>query len=114
MVEQFARAKVVVCGLNMKSDNNDSMGTFSVAEAMSMGKAVVVSKTRSMESYIEDGVTGVFVPVRDPVAMREAIRDLIQNDIKRTEIGQRAREFAVAHVEAEIFAKHLADFLKRV
>jgi glycosyltransferase involved in cell wall biosynthesis len=114
MVAQFTRAKVVVCGLNMKADNNDSMGTFSVGEAMSMGKAVIVSKTRSMDSYIEDGVTGVFVPVRDAPAMRAAIIDLMTNDAERIAIGARAREFAVAHIEAEIFAKDLATFFKKV
>jgi glycosyltransferase involved in cell wall biosynthesis len=114
MPDLYAKAKIIVNGLNMKADNNDSMGTFSVADAMSMGKAVIVTKTRSMASYIEDGVTGVFVPVRDPVAMREAIRDLIQNDTKRAEIGRRAREFVVEHVDAEIFSRKLAEFFKKV
>jgi glycosyltransferase involved in cell wall biosynthesis len=114
MVEQYAKAKIVVNGLNMKADNNDAMGTFSVGGAMAMGKAVIVTKTRSMESYIEDGVTGVFVPVRDPRAMRAAIQDLLADGTKRATLGRNARAFMVSHVDAELFAKGLADFFKKI
>lgn len=114
MVEQYARAKIVVIGLNIKNDSNDSMGTFSVEDAMSMGKAVVVTKTKSLASYIEDGVTGVFVPPHNPDAMRKVIDDLLADDQKRREIGHRARLFAVENFDAEIFAKGLAHYLKKL
>lgn len=110
--KQYAKAKVIVVGLNIKSgDSNDSMGTFAVAEAMSMGKAVVATKTRSLASYIEDGVTGRLVPPHDADAMLAAIRELFGDDNKRHEMGRRAREFAVGNVEAEIFARNLAEYL---
>lgn len=113
MLKQYAKAKVIVVGLNIKSDDsNDSMGTFAIAEAMSMGKAIVATKTRSLASYIEDGVTGRLVPPRDVEAMRVAIRELLDNDNKRHEMGHRAREFAVKNVEAEIFARNLAEYFK--
>jgi len=105
MLRQYAKAKVVVVGLNMKGDNNDSMGTFAVAEAMAMGKAVVATKTRSLESYIEDGVTGRLVALHDAQAMRSAILDLLDNDEKRHEMGRQARLFAVQNFEADIFAE---------
>lgn len=114
MPELYAKCKLIVNGLNMKSDNNDAMGTFSVADAMAMGKTVIVTHTRSMESYIEDGVTGVFVPVRDAEAMRAAIEKLLKDDTLRKEIGKRARAFVVAHADAELFAQGLAEFFKKV
>lgn len=115
MLKQYAKAKVLVVGLNIKSDDsNDSMGTFAVAEAMSMGKAIVATKTHSLASYIEDGVTGRLVPPHDAEAMRAAIRDLLQDDAKRRQIGNRAREFAVQNIDADIFGKSLAEYLKKL
>lgn len=113
LLKLYAQAKVLVVSLNIKSDDSlDSIGTFAVAEAMSMGKAVVATKTRSLSSYLEDGVTGSFVPPHDSDAMRAAIRELLFNDEKRREMGRRARVFAVQHVDAEVFAKNLANYLK--
>lgn len=115
MLKEYAKAKIVVVGLNIKSDDsNDSMGTFAVAEAMSMGKAIVATKTHSLASYIEDGVTGRLVPHHNADAMRATISELLTNDIMRHRIGRRAREFAVQHVEAEIFGKNLAKYLEKL
>jgi len=77
-----------------------------------MGKAIVATKTHSLASYIEDGVTGRLVPSRSADAMRTAIRELLNDNHKRHEMGRRAREFAVKNVEAEIFARNLADYFK--
>lgn len=110
----YAKAKIVVNGLNIKPDSNDSMGTFSVADAMAMEKTVLVTRSNSLESYIEDGETAVFVPAHDPVAMRTAIKELLADDKKRKNIGKKAREFIVQHVDAEVFAKNLAEYLIRI
>lgn len=107
----YKKAKIVVIGLNLKADNNDSMGTFAVAEALAMGKAVVVTKSKSLESYIEDGASGRFVPVHDIAAMKSVIVDVLGNDDKRKALGIAAREFAVKNVDAEIFAQKLGNYL---
>ncbi|KKS83296.1 MAG: hypothetical protein UV60_C0045G0001 [Parcubacteria group bacterium GW2011_GWA2_43_11] len=114
MPDLYAKAKIIVNGLCIKDGSNDSMGTFSVADAMSMEKAVIVTKTNSFLSYIKDGETGVFVPAYDPVAMRIAIERLLKDDVKRKEIGKKARKFIVQYVDAEIFAKNLAEYLKKI
>jgi glycosyltransferase involved in cell wall biosynthesis len=101
-----------VVGLKKHPDSNDSMGTFAVMEAMASGKVVVATHTNSLESYIEDGVTGVFVPPYDARALHHAICELWNDEEKRTRIGARAREFAVQYADAELFAKRLADFFK--
>ncbi len=108
----YKKAKIVVIGLNLKADNNDSMGTFAVAEALAMGKAVVVTKSKSLESYIEDGVSGRFVPIHDVGAMKDVITDVLGNDTKRQALGFAAREFAVKNVDAEIFAQKLGNYFR--
>jgi glycosyltransferase involved in cell wall biosynthesis len=114
MRDLYARARFVVIGLNMKTDNNDSMGTYAVIEAMASGKPVIVTATKALVSYIEHNSTGMFVPVRDVDAMRDAIRDLWDNKEKRSAIGTRARAFAVEHCDAELYAKRLAEFFKKI
>jgi len=114
MLRQYIKAKIVVVGLNTMADNNDSMGTFAVIEAMSMGKAVVATKTSSMESYIENNVTGVLVPHHDVDTMRATLKNLLVHDERRREMGRKAREFIVAHADAEIFAQKLSHYLSSI
>ncbi|MEK7662223.1 MAG: glycosyltransferase family 4 protein [Patescibacteria group bacterium] len=113
MLRQYSKAAIVVIGLKLKQKApNDSMGTFAVAEAMSMGKAVIASKTNALASYIEDGVTGVLVPIGDVSALNRAIKNLMFDETKRHSMGRRAREYAQNKFSADIFAEGLAKFFK--
>lgn len=112
MQKQYQKAKIVVIGLNLKKDNNDSMGTFAVAEAMAMGKAVIATRSKSMVSYIEHEKSGILVPVHDSLVMKNAIQELLADDAKRLKMGQAARDFAVKNVNAEVFADSLAAYFK--
>lgn len=114
MRDLYAKARCVVISLNMKDDGNDSMGTYAVIEAMASGKAVIATRTKSLESYIEDGVSGLLVPKHDVNALREAVRTLVGDPKKCRELGDRAREFVVRHADAEMFARELARFLKKI
>lgn len=113
MRDLYARARCVVIGLNTK-DNNDSMGTYAVIEAMACGKAVIATKTKALASYIKDGETGIFVPPHDGDALKDAIVDLYTKENKRTDIGARARDFIVRNADADVYAQHLSDFFYRL
>jgi glycosyltransferase involved in cell wall biosynthesis len=65
-----------------------------ILEAMAMGKPVVCSRTRGQVD-VQDGVTGVYMPVGDPVALREAMLSLWNEPQRAHSMGSRAR----AHVE---------------
>jgi glycosyltransferase involved in cell wall biosynthesis len=69
----YARSRFVVVPL-VPSDSDN--GVTVILEAMAMGKPVVCSRTRGQVDFIEDGVTGVYVPVGDPAALREAMLSL--------------------------------------
>jgi glycosyltransferase involved in cell wall biosynthesis len=113
MRELYARARLIVIGLDIQHPN-DSMGTYAVIEAMACGKALIVTRTKALASYVEDGVSGVFVPPRDAIAMRKAILDLWSNETKRKNMGARARAFAVQSADAEVYARKLAAYLHDV
>ena len=90
--ELYARSKFVVVPL-LPSDTDN--GVTVILEAMAMGKPVICSRTRGQVDVIEDGVTGLLVPVGDAAAMRSAIVSLWHDPSRVEQMGRNAR----AHVE---------------
>ena len=66
-------------------------GVTALAEAMSMGKAVIVTRTRGQVDLIADGIQGIYVPPRDPRALRAAIEWLSANPAEARRMGQAGR-----------------------
>ncbi len=112
MLQAYAEAKIAVVGIALKDDYYDSVGTFALGESMSMGKATIVTHTKSMESYVKDGINGYFVPYKDSGAMRSKILELLRNDELRHRIGAEARNFAVEYLDGEKFTRDLAAYFK--
>jgi len=61
-------------------------------EAMAARRPVVVTDIPSFREVVEDGVTGVLVPRRDPDAMARAISRMLSNEDEADRMGQRAQE----------------------
>lgn len=98
----YARSRFVVVPL-LPSDTDN--GITVILEAMAMGKAVICSKTRGQVDAIEDGKSGLYVPVGDAAAMREAIRYLWNNPLVAEQMGQRARAQVERHHSLEKFTR---------
>jgi glycosyltransferase involved in cell wall biosynthesis len=62
---------------------------------MAMGKPVICSRTRGQVDVVEEGVTGMYVPVGDAAALRKAMLALWNDPQRAREMGRAAR----AHVE---------------
>jgi len=73
-------------------------------EAMACARAVVATEVGGLPEIIDDGVTGLLVPPRDPEALSAAIMRLIENSELRRHLGQAAR----ARVEREFTWEHVA------
>jgi glycosyltransferase involved in cell wall biosynthesis len=69
----YARSRFVVLPLHPTDTDN---GVTAMTEAMAMGKAVICSRVEGQRDVLEDGVNGIFVPPRDPRALRAAIEYL--------------------------------------
>jgi len=63
-------------------------------EAMSYGKAVVVSEGVGSVDLIKDGENGLIVPIRNPKAIAEAIQYFRDNPSEIKRMGKNARETA--------------------
>jgi phosphatidyl-myo-inositol dimannoside synthase len=60
-------------------------------EAMAHGRPVVATAVGGLADAIEDGVTGLLVPVRDPQALRAALERLLGDGALRARLGKAAR-----------------------
>jgi hypothetical protein len=98
--ELYARSKFVVIPL-LHSDTDN--GVTCILQAMAMGKPVICSRTRGQVDVIQDGVTGLYVPVGDAAALRAAILSLWNDPHRVRQMGQAARAFIEKHHTLEMF-----------
>lgn len=114
MKQLYSDACAVVVPLNPDPSYVDSVGTLSVGEVMAMGKPVIVSKTKNMESYIQDGVNGIFVEPGNVTMMREKLIELLADKEQCDVIGKNARSYAENILNDEHFSKELAHLLNKL
>ncbi|MDE1874954.1 MAG: glycosyltransferase family 4 protein [Patescibacteria group bacterium] len=114
LVAEYDRSTVVVVPLDTSTGLNDAMGCSTLFEGMAMGKAVVATRTRAMESYVVSGENGLLVPEGDAPALRKALADLLANPAERRRIGENARRYALEHLDIEDCSRRLADFFMRL
>ena len=88
----YERAAVVAC-----PSRREGYGVVA-REAMAHGRPVVASAVGGLLDAVEDGVTGVLVPPRDPIALRTALELLLGDRELRDRLGEAARE----HVQREL------------
>lgn len=96
----YARSRFVVVPL-LHSDTDN--GVTVILEAMAMGKPVICSRTRGQVDVIQEGVTGIYVPVGDAPAMRAAILALWNDPERARQMGLSARAYVEKYHSLERF-----------
>jgi len=84
----YERAAVAVC-----PSRREGHGVVA-REAMAYGRPVVASAVGGLLDAVEDGVTGILVPPRDPAALRTALERILADADLRRRLGAAARERA--------------------
>jgi glycosyltransferase involved in cell wall biosynthesis len=84
--ELYGRAAVVVVGSSAEGLPNV------VLEAMAHGKTVVATPVGGIPTVIEEGKTGLLVPVRDAAALRAAVERALGDRELRQRLGAAARK----------------------
>ncbi len=87
--ELYARSRFVVLPLYPTDTDN---GVTAMTEAMAMGKAVICTRVDGQRDVLEDGVNGLFVPPRDPAALRRAIDYLWTHPDECERMGREGRK----------------------
>ena len=85
----YARSRFVVLPLYPTDTDN---GVTAMTEAMAMGKAVICTKVDGQRDVLLDGVNGIFVPPRDPKALRQAIEYLWSRPDECDRMGREGRK----------------------
>ncbi len=88
--ELYARSRFVVVPLYQADTDN---GITCILEAFAMGKPVICSRTRGQVGVIEEGKTGIFVPIGDSKTLREEIMRLWNNPAEVERMGKNARAY---------------------
>jgi glycosyltransferase involved in cell wall biosynthesis len=96
----YARSRFVVVPL-LPSDTDN--GVTVILEAMAMGKPVICSRTLGQVDVIQEGVTGLYVPIGDAPALRAAILSLWNEPERAAEMGRNARAYIEKYHTLEKF-----------
>ena len=86
-----------------------------VMEAAAMGIPTVVTDIRGSREAVDDGRTGLIVPLKKPRALAGAIIELLSDGNRRREMGKRARALALRRFdEQRVFdcVRRTYDFLE--
>jgi glycosyltransferase involved in cell wall biosynthesis len=83
-------------------------GVTTILEAMAMGKAVVCTRTTGQTDVVIDGVTGLYVPPGDPMALRAVIQHLVDNPHEARRMGRAGRRLCVQEMDVDRYAERLA------
>jgi glycosyltransferase involved in cell wall biosynthesis len=82
-------------------------------EAAACGRPVVTTDMPGCREIIEDGVTGLIVPPGDPLALANALEQLISDPIRRGRMGSAARQQVILRFTAQqVNAATLAVYSK--
>ena len=74
----------------------ETMST-AIMQAMAFKKPVIASNVPGINNMIDDGATGILVPVLDVQAMYTAMKKLIQNPATISKLSANARAYAETH-----------------
>ena len=86
-------------------------GVTTLLEAMSLGKAVICTRTPGQTDVVVDGETGLYVPPSDAPALRRAIEELLDQPEKARQMGCRGRERVLQEMSLEKYVDRLAAYI---
>jgi glycosyltransferase involved in cell wall biosynthesis len=111
MVEVYRQAQIV-CLPSYREGLSKTL-----IEAAACGRPIITSDVPGCREVIQPGISGLLVPPRDPAALAQAIRYLLQNPDERRSMGTKGRiiaenEFSMKTVISQTlsFYEHLQGF----
>lgn len=105
-------AYLKACDIFVAPSLYESAG-FIYLEAMSYAKPVIGCRVGGVPEVVKDQETGLLVPPEDPIALAKAIVTLLNDNIRRKEMGLAARKHIELNFTREIMAENtLAAYRK--
>lgn len=91
----------------------ESFGLVAV-EAMQFRVPVILSRWRGVQSLIDDGVEGYFVPVRDAMAVADKLATLVADPDLRIRMGIKGRERYLKYYSVEMFYQRMDECFRSI
>jgi glycosyltransferase involved in cell wall biosynthesis len=88
-------------------------GVTVILEAMSMGKAIICSRTRGQTDVVVHGETGLYVEPGNPAALRAAIEQLLHDPELTKRMGEAGRRRAETLMSLDRYTERLTDHVQR-
>jgi glycosyltransferase involved in cell wall biosynthesis len=85
-----------------------------IIEGMAAGKPIVATNGGGVPEIVEDGTTGILVPMGDAPAMAEAICRMLADPAKAREMGRRGRQRVESHFTLERTARRVEDVYREI
>ena len=107
LVELYRRADIFV------HPTTSDLSPWVVLEAMASGCPVVTTRVGGIVDLIEEGQTGLFVPVGDVQKLADAIERLVLNPVLRREMGDRGRRLVEKNYDAKVNVPAILQLMKK-
>jgi glycosyltransferase involved in cell wall biosynthesis len=104
----YAQSQFVVLPI---TDVPFSAGVTSLLEAMSMERAVIVTRSRGIMDYVEDGVTALVVSPGNAAELRRAIVFLLAHPEQARRLGRNARQRIEQELNLDLYVDRIAETL---
>ena len=106
----------VIAGLDLvvhASTTGEPFGQV-IIEGMAAGKPIVATNGGGVPEIVEDGSTGILVPMGDAQAMADAICKILADPARALEMGIRGRQRAENHFTVELTASKVEAVYRKV
>lgn len=103
--EWFARGDVVVVPSRVEPFGNVAV------QAMLAGRPVVASRTQGLAEIVQDGETGLLVRPDDPVALADAIAELLDDPARASALAEAGRQDAAERFGAQRYRAQMGRLL---
>ncbi|HTW90707.1 MAG TPA: glycosyltransferase family 4 protein [bacterium] len=80
-------------------------------QSMACGTPVITTNSGSIPEFVQDGITGLLVPERNPEAMAGAILELLRDDRLRRKLATSGRAYAEKRYDAASNVAKVQDIL---
>jgi glycosyltransferase involved in cell wall biosynthesis len=85
-----------------------------LTEAMAVGKPVVSTDTDGSREVVEDGKTGILVPIKKPQIMAETILNLLRSPESMAKMGKQGLKRVTQYFNCEQFIKGYEQFYRDI
>jgi glycosyltransferase involved in cell wall biosynthesis len=93
------------------SSRKESFGLTAI-EALAMETPVIATKCGGPAEVMKDGVTGLLVPVKDPLAMADAIESLLLDPNLARRLGENGRNHVSEHFGADRYVHSIQRIIQ--